>query len=120
MTNPLVRKPLFSDFEELTRLIDYANNQTSVFRRNELTHKVDYNSNPSVIEVEVPGVNPSDVKVKIEGRSLFVETPKGNLYLPIGQRLDSEAATANLKHGLLTVRIPKRDAKIVNVLVHED
>jgi HSP20 family molecular chaperone IbpA len=71
------------------------------------------------IEIELPGVEPSDVKVLIEGRSLNVKTSKGSVYLTIGQRLVPDEAKANLRHGLLTVSIPKRDAKIVEVNVTE-
>lgn len=73
-----------------------------------------------VVEVEVPGIEPSDIKVSIEGRSLLVETPKGNHYLTVGQRLETEEATARIKHGVLTVTIPKREAKTVQVNVSED
>lgn len=74
----------------------------------------------TTIQIEVPGVEPSDVKVKIEGKSLIVDAAdRGSCYLTLGQRLDPEAATATLKHGLLTVRIPKRESRIVEVVVSE-
>jgi HSP20 family molecular chaperone IbpA len=88
-------------------------------RKPTLNCHVNSKDSEAVIEVEVPGVDPSDVKVKIEGRSLSVETPKGDAYVTIGQRLDADSATANLKHGLLTVTVPKRDAKVVEVTVSE-
>lgn len=100
-------------------LESYLSSRPLDSRVNELTKRVDNTSNPAVIEVEVPGVEPSDIKVKIEGRSLSIETSRGSAYVTIGQRLDAEGATANLKHGLLTIRIPKRDAKIVTVTVNE-
>lgn len=115
-----VHRPLFEEFDNMARTLEtYLSSKPLYSRSSELTRKVDNNSNPAVIEIEVPGVEPSDIKVKIEGRSLSVETPKGSAYIPIGQRLDAEGTTANLKHGMLTIRIPKRDAKVVSITVHE-
>jgi HSP20 family molecular chaperone IbpA len=118
MTNSIVRNALFSDFENVFNQL--AAQQSPVSRNTVLNCQVKSEDNTALIEVEVPGVDPDSVKVRIEGRSLSVETPKGNAYVTIGQRLDADNATANLKHGLLTIRIPKRDAKIVEVVVHED
>lgn len=87
--------------------------------RVQLNKKVNIEDNFAVVEVEVPGVSPGDIKVKVEGRSISVETPKGNCFVTIGQRLDTEGTTATLKYGLLTIRIPKRGAKIVEVSVNE-
>lgn len=113
-----IRKPLFEEFDQLTKLLDdYV---AKYPRGGQLVHRIDNTSNPVSVEIEVPGVDPAEVKVKIEGRSLSVETPRGNSYVTIGQRLDADGATANLKHGLLTIKVPKRDAKIVNVVVNED
>lgn len=74
----------------------------------------------AVTDVEVPGVDPKDIKVHVEGRSLTVETPKGRAYMTLGQRLNGDEVTASLKHGLLTIRIPKREARVIQVEVHEE
>lgn len=114
-------RPLFEEFDSMVRIIENSlSSRPTSSHGGKLSSRMDNNSNPAVIEVEVPGVEPSDIKVRIEGRSLFVETPKGSAYVPIGQRLDAEGATAKLRHGLLTVRIPKREAKVVDILVLED
>ena len=112
MTN-LVRNPLFSEFEQL-----FA--QAPVSRNTVLNYRIISEENSAVAEIEVPGVDPSEVKVQIEGRSLSVETPRGNAYITIGQRLAPDDAVASLKHGLLTIRIPKRDARVVKVQVSEE
>lgn len=117
MTNTIVRYPIFNEFERLFNEMDPYRKAES--RKNSLNCHVDSKENEVRIEVEVPGVEPSDIKVKIEGRSLSVETPKGDAYVTIGQRLDADNATANLKHGLLTVTVPKREAKIVEISVSE-
>lgn len=119
MTNALVRHPLFSDLDQMISDINRFY-QAPVSRNTALNYRIDSEDNAAVAEIEVPGVEPSDVKVRIEGRSLSVETPKGNAYITIGQRLSPDEATASLKHGLLTIRIPKRDARIVEVKVHEE
>lgn len=118
MTNSFTRHPVFADFDQLFNDY-YSRVQSSVLRSTILNHHVKSEENSTIVEIEVPGVDPSEVKVRIEGRSLSVETPKGNSYITIGQRLSSEEATASLKHGLLTISIPKKDARIVEVKVHE-
>jgi HSP20 family molecular chaperone IbpA len=114
MTN-LVRTPLFNEFATLLNQFDQPIAQTN--SRN-LNYRIRTEDDAAVAEVEVPGVEPADVKVRVEGRSLSVDTPRGSAYFTIGQRIDAEGTTADLKNGLLTLRIPKRDAKIVEVNVH--
>lgn len=111
-----VSTPNFTSlFEDLFNLeSQYVNPRT------QLNKRVNVDGNFAVIEVEVPGVTPDSIKVKVEGRSVSVETPKGNCFVTLGQRLDTDGTTANLKYGLLTIRIPKRDAKIVEVSVSEE
>ena len=115
MTN-LVRSPLFDEFA--TVLLNQTPFASTTNVRNNLNYRIITEDDAAIAEVEVPGVSPSDVKVRIEGRSLTVETPRGSAYFTIGQRIDAEHTTADLKHGLLTLRIPKRDAKVVEVNVH--
>ncbi len=115
MTN-LVRSPIFNEFAQLVNAFEMPLAQSNV--RNNLNYRITTEDDAAIAEVEVPGVAPADVKVRIEGRSLTVETPRGSAYFTIGQRIDAEHTTADLKHGLLTLRIPKRDAKVVEVNVH--
>lgn len=118
MTN-LVRNPLFSEFDQLFSQMERFQ-QAPVSRNTALNYRIKSEDHAAVAEIEVPGVDPNDVKVRIEGRSLSVETPRGNAYVTIGQRLSPDDATASLKHGLLTIRIPKRDARVVEVKVFEE
>jgi len=115
MTN-LVRSPLFSEFDSLLNSFYQAPFAQSN-SRNSLNYRVTSEEDAAVAEVEVPGVDPSEVKVRIEGRSLTVETPRGSAFFTIGQRIDADHTTAEIKHGLLKIRIPKRDAKIVEVTI---
>jgi len=82
-----------------------------------LPYEIRNEDNAVVAEVEVPGVDPKEVKVRIEGRAVIVETPRGNSYFTIGGRVDGDNVTATLRHGLLTLRVPKREAKTVQVRV---
>ena len=118
MTN-LVRSPLFNDFEQLFNLAQTPFAQTTNPRSN-LNYRITSEDDSAVAEVEVPGVEPSDVKVRIEGRSLTVETPRGSAFFTLGQRIDADHTTAAIKNGLLTIRIPKRDARIVEVKISEE
>jgi HSP20 family protein len=80
-----------------------------------------------VVRAEVPGVEPSAIDVQIENRTLTISGErreparnKGSYHrrerrygkfsrsLQLPDRLDSEQATAECRHGLLTVRIPQR------------
>ena len=115
MTN-LVRTPLFNEFASLLNQIEQPIAQSNL--RNNLNYRIITEDDAAIAEVEVPGVAPSDVKVRVEGRSLSVETPRGSAYFTIGARIDSDHTTADLKHGLLTLRIPKRECKTVEVNVH--
>jgi HSP20 family molecular chaperone IbpA len=119
MTNSNIRAPWISDFDQVISDLNRFY-RAPVSRNTQLNFHVNSEDHSAVAEIEVPGVEPSDVKVRIEGRSLSVETPKGNAYITIGQRLDADGAIANLKHGLLTIRIPKRDARVVEVTVQGD
>lgn len=118
MTNLLPsRYALFNEFERLLNDSDLGNRIP--LRTSSLVCHVSGEENSAIVDVEIPGVEPSEVKVKIEGRSLFVTTPKGDAHVTLGQRLDADNATASIKHGLLTVTIPKREAKTVEVTVLE-
>lgn len=73
-----------------------------------------------ILEVEVPGVDPNEVKVEAKGRAIVVECPRGSTYVTVGSRLDLEGITASVKWGLLTVRIPRRDSKTVEIAVTKE
>jgi len=83
-----------------------------------LSYEIKSDSGSVIAEVEVPGVDPNDVNVRVEGRALHVETPRGNAYFTVGSRVDQENVTATLKHGLLIIRIPKREARKIDVAVN--
>ena len=84
-----------------------------------LSYEIKPDDNAVIAEVEVPGCSPTDVKVSVEGRAITVETPRGNAYFTIGARIDMDNIEASIQHGLLRLRVPKREAKKVEVKVLE-
>ena len=70
-----------------------------------------------LVEVEVPGVNPEEIKVDAKGRAIVVECPRGSTYLTVGSRVDLDNITARIKWGMLTIEVPRRDTKSVSVEV---
>ena len=82
-----------------------------------LSYEIKPNEESVVAEVEVPGCGPKDVKVSVEGRAVHVETPRGNAYFTIGARVDQDKVEASIQHGLLTLTVPKREARRVDIQV---
>ena len=82
-----------------------------------LSYEIKPSEDAVTAEVEVPGCAPADVKVTCEGRAIHVETPRGNAYFTVGARIDMDHVTASIRHGLLTLRVPKREARKVEVHV---
>ena len=84
-----------------------------------LSYEIKPGDDAVIAEVEVPGCSPTDVKVRCEGRAIHVETPRGNAYFTVGARIDMDNIEASIRHGLLSLRVPKREAKTVEVKVVE-
>jgi HSP20 family molecular chaperone IbpA len=82
-----------------------------------LSYEIKPGEDAVVAEVEVPGCDPSDVKVNCEGRAIHVTTPRGNAYFTVGARIDMDHIEASIRHGLLTLRVPKREARKVEIKV---
>jgi HSP20 family molecular chaperone IbpA len=102
------------------RMFDAMFNEFPTKRTRGLAYEIKSDNDNVYAEVEVPGVDPKDVTVKVEGRAIHVETPRGNTYFTIGSRVDGDNVRASVKHGLLTLTIPKRQAKTVSIVVEDD
>lgn len=90
------------------------------FQRNHpraLAYEIKPSEDAVIAEVEVPGCAPADVKVTCEGRAIHVVTPRGNAYFTVGARIDMDHVEASIRHGLLSLRVPKREARKVTVKV---
>jgi len=85
-----------------------------------LSYEIKPGEDAVLAEVEVPGCSPTDVKVTCEGRAIHVETPRGNAYFTVGARIDMDNIEASIRHGLLTLRVPKREARKVEVVVTDN
>jgi HSP20 family protein len=81
-----------------------------------------------VLKMEVPGVDPSSLEIHTEGRTLTVsgkrepKTPENGSFhrrerdfgefsrsFQLPADLDAGRAEASVKHGMMTIRIPKRE-----------
>ena len=85
-----------------------------------LSYEIKPGEDAVIAEVEVPGCSPSDVSVSCEGRAIHVVTPRGNAYFTVGARIDMDHIEASIRHGLLTLRVPKREARKVEVKVTDN
>ena len=85
-----------------------------------LSYEIKPGEDAVTAEVEVPGCSPADVNVSCEGRAIHVTTPRGNAYFTVGARIDMDNIEASIRHGLLTLRVPKREAKKVQVVVRNE
>src|SRR5262249_44943420 len=84
--------------------------------------------NELVLTADLPGVKPEDADVRFQNSELVIQghcAPRqpdadyllceygvGDFYraFTIGEQLDSEKITAELRHGVLTVHLPKAEA----------
>lgn len=94
--------------------------QPNLSRPRGLSYEIKSDDEAVIAEVEVPGCDPAEVKVRVEGRAIHVESPRGNAYFTIGARVNQEGVTASIRHGLLTLRVPKREARTVEVKVESE
>ena len=126
-------RDLFANFERMRREVDELFGE--VFdphrRRAAFSPAVDvfYVNEPprAVVNVELAGVNPDEVKVEVRGRELLIvgrrlpPQAKGRLYqqleiehgsfrriVPLGADVDADAATAEYNDGILEVTLPLR------------
>jgi len=102
------------------RMFDSLFNEFPTKQPRGLSYEIKSDDDHIYAEVEVPGVDPNSVMVRVEGRAVHVETPRGNTYFTIGSRVDGDNVKASVKHGLLTLTIPKRQAKTVAVVVENN
>lgn len=83
------------------------------------------NDNEVLLLADLPGVDPSELKVRVEGQELTLEgtwkatepgQPTSREFVPVDFRrsfglsrvVDTEKITADLKSGVLTVHLPRR------------
>jgi len=86
---------------------------------NALNYRTSTEDKSLIIQVEVPGVDPQDIDVNFDSSILCVEAPTGTMSLAIDAGLDIDDIKADIKWGLLTLRIPRRAARSVKINVLE-
>jgi HSP20 family molecular chaperone IbpA len=119
MTNLTKLSPLFGSIDQAWDAFYDPSALTYSNKTRGLSYEIKPSEDAVIAEVEVPGCSPSDVKVSCEGRAIQVETPRGNAYFTVGARIDMDNIEASIQHGLLRLRVPKREAKKVEIKVLE-
>jgi HSP20 family protein len=126
-------RDLFANFERMRREVDELFGE--VFdphrRRSAFSPSVDvfYVNDPprAVVNAELPGVNPDEVKVEVRGRELLLigrrlpPSAEGRLYqqieiehgafrrvVPLGADVEADKATAEYRDGILEITLPLR------------
>ena len=117
MTNLALSKNRPSILDEVLNEMWYGRGRLGPTISGLNVHGPYHDENSVYAEVEVPGIDPKEISVEVEGKAVHVKTPKGSAYFTVGERLSSEDAVATLKHGMLTVRVPTREARKVEVRV---
>jgi HSP20 family molecular chaperone IbpA len=120
MTNLLATNGIPMPIGSIDKMFDGFFNEFPTKQTRGLSYEIKSDDDNVYAEVEVPGVDPKDVTVRVEGRAIHVETPRGNTYFTIGSRVDGDQVKASVKYGLLTLTIPKRQAKTVDVIVEDN
>ncbi len=88
----------------------------------QLTHSVIEKDSETVVEIEIPGVDPSTVEVQCENNTLSVSCPRGQMSAPVDPTSDISKIKADIQWGLLTLRIPLPEApqaRVIKVSVHD-
>jgi HSP20 family molecular chaperone IbpA len=87
-----------------------------------LTHNTRQTSTETVVEIEIPGVDPATVDVQCENNSLAIVCSKGQLNIPVEPTADISKIKADIQWGLLTLRIPAPEvpqARAIKVSIHD-
>ena len=78
--------------------------------------------NNTVVEIEIPGVDPATVGVDFDGGTLLVSCPKGASIIPLPVACDTSAIDAEILWGMLTLTIPMPAAPVahsIKVNIHD-
>jgi HSP20 family protein len=87
-----------------------------------LPHRTFHDEHETVTEVEVPGIDPATVDVQFDQNVLTVLCEKGQLTIPVGPTVDTSKVKADIKWGMLTLRVPKPEvppSRSIRVSIHE-
>jgi HSP20 family protein len=135
-------KPLssFSSIYSLNEFIQFDKEFDTFFQRNALVFdnlfpQINHSTLSStlraepkqvVFSIDLPGINPKDINLSIQNRTLCVTTPKKSqayfsYHFLLPDTADSEKITAKAKHGVLEIIIPKAEKMpSKNVIIQEE
>lgn len=104
--NPSVKRPTLHAFERFIGDVVKAPSKFS---------NVTENPNDYTLEIDVPGVNKSDLMIKIEEQIVRIETQaeaarKYNLSFELPVAIDPNASQAKLENGVLSLTLTKKQA----------
>ena len=79
-----------------------------------LVHTTTTVENKTVVEIEIPGVDPATVDVNCDNNTLTISCPKGQAIVPLLPACDTSAISAEIVWGMLTLTIPMPPAPVAH------
>ena len=83
------------------------------------THQVD---TATIVEIEIPGVDPATVDVQCDSNNLTVSCSKGKLTVPVDPTVDTSKIKADIQWGMLVLHIPAPEVpqtRAIKVSIHD-
>jgi HSP20 family molecular chaperone IbpA len=87
-----------------------------------LVHTVYQNANDTLVQIEIPGVDPATVDVQCDSNNLTISCSKGKLTVPVDPTVDTSKIKADIQWGMLTLHIPAPEmpqARAIKVSIHD-
>jgi HSP20 family molecular chaperone IbpA len=75
-----------------------------------LTHNITKTEKNTVLQIEIPGIDPSTVDVSYEDGSLHVICEKGVVNYHLDSNVDTSKIEADILWGMLTIKVPNPQA----------
>jgi HSP20 family protein len=101
---------MFSPFFDIDRFEDYKD------------YYLKESQEALILELDVPGFSEEDLQIYIEGKSLHINgnrTGNRNVKMErsfsLSNHIDTEKVEAEIKNGLLTIKLPKAEKKKIEV-----
>ena len=72
-----------------------------------------------VLNVEVPGVDPDTIEMEAHSDSITITCDRGELTYPVEAALDLSKVEVSVRWGMLEIRFPFRQARVVKIKIGE-
>jgi hypothetical protein len=79
-----------------------------------LTHTTSTIEDKTIVEVEIPGVDPATVDVNCDNNHIIITCPRGEVVVPVLPSCDTSAISAEIMWGMLTLTIPMPPAPVAH------